>query len=40
MLRLALFQTYEDIEAFLSGELIWWAITLPLECPGVRAKER
>ena len=30
MLRLALFQTYEDIEAFLSGELMWWAITLPL----------
>ena len=30
MLRLALFQTYEDIDAFLSGELIWWAITLPL----------
>ena len=29
MSRLALFQTYEDIEAFLSGELIWWAITLP-----------
>jgi hypothetical protein len=30
MLRLALFQTFEDIEGFLSGELIWWAITLPL----------
>ena len=30
MLRLALFQTYEDIDAFLSGELMWWAITLPL----------
>ncbi len=30
MLRLALFQTYEDIEAFLSGELTWWAVTLPL----------
>jgi hypothetical protein len=30
MLRLALFQTYEDIDAFLSGELIWWGITLPL----------
>jgi len=30
MLRLALFRTYQDIEAFLSGESIWWAITLPL----------
>ena len=30
MLRLALFQTYEDIGAYLSNELIWWAITLPL----------
>lgn len=30
MLRLALFQSYEDIETFLSGEMIWWAITLPL----------
>jgi hypothetical protein len=33
MLRLALFQTYEDIDAFLSGELIWWAITLLLGLP-------
>ena len=30
MLRLALFKTYEDIDSYLSGELIWWAITLPL----------
>jgi hypothetical protein len=29
MLRLALFQAYEDIGAFLSSELIWWAIALP-----------
>jgi len=28
MLRLVLFQTYEDIDAFLSSELLWWAITL------------
>ena len=30
MLRLALFKTYEDIDSYLSGELIWWAITLSL----------
>jgi hypothetical protein len=30
MLRLVLFQSYDDIQPFLSGELIWWAITLPL----------
>lgn len=30
MLRLALFQNYEDITAFLSGELLWWAIAIPL----------
>ncbi len=30
MLRLALFQNYEDINAFLSGELLWWAIAIPL----------
>lgn len=30
MLRLAWFQTYEDSEAFLSSEFLWWAITLSL----------
>ncbi len=30
MLRLALFQSYEDINAFLSGEILWWAIAIPL----------
>lgn len=30
MLRLISFQGYEDIQAFLNGELTWWAITLPL----------
>jgi hypothetical protein len=30
MLRLALFQNYEDITAFLSGELLWWAVAIPL----------
>jgi hypothetical protein len=30
MLRLALFQSYDDIQSFLSGELTWWAITFLL----------
>jgi hypothetical protein len=30
MLRLALFQNYEDINAFLSSELLWWIIAIPL----------
>ena len=30
MLRLALFQSYEDINAFLGGEVLWWAIAIPL----------
>ena len=29
MLRLALFQSYEDINAFLSGEVLWWVIAVP-----------
>jgi D-alanyl-lipoteichoic acid acyltransferase DltB (MBOAT superfamily) len=30
MLRLALFQNYEDINSFLSSEMLWWAIAIPL----------
>jgi hypothetical protein len=30
MLRLNMFQSYDDIQLFLSGEMTWWAITLPL----------
>ena len=30
MLRLGLFQSYEDINAFLSGEVLWWTIAVPL----------
>ena len=30
MLRLALYKTYEDVGAFLSGELLWWVVTLAL----------
>lgn len=30
MLRLALFQNYEDINSFLSSEMLWWAISIPL----------
>jgi hypothetical protein len=30
MLRLALFQSYDDIQSFLSGELTWWTITFLL----------
>ena len=29
MVRLVLFPDYEEMDAFLSGELIWWAIALP-----------
>ncbi len=28
MMRLMLFQGYDDIQAFLSGELIWWMVTV------------
>jgi hypothetical protein len=30
VLRFIFFPDYEDIEKFLSGELVWWAIALPL----------
>ena len=30
MLRLVLYKTYEDVGAFLSGELMWWAVTISL----------
>ncbi len=30
MLRLILFPDYEQIEMFLSGELTWWAISVPV----------
>jgi hypothetical protein len=30
VLRLILFRRYGDIEAFLSGELVWWLVTLLL----------
>jgi hypothetical protein len=33
MVRLILFQTYQDIAAYLSGELIWWMATLLLGIP-------
>ena len=30
MLRLGLFQTYEDINEFLRGETLWWSISIVL----------
>lgn len=30
MARLMIFQGYEDSVAFVSGELLWWGITIPL----------